>query len=181
MTVAVFLGDSVTNGTGATPSTAFFGASTGARLGWMVIQKGHPGETFASLLNDVAADVTANAPDVVVVQAGVNDVNAGKTPAQIAADAVALLAAIHAAVPAATLYVLGIVWFEAKKVEAVAADAAIVAAIPADVRWFGGWATEANKDAFIGADGVHPKNTNAHAYFGTRLAFSIRPPATGLV
>lgn len=36
-----------------------------------------------------------------------------------------------------------------------------------------------NTDVYLAADGVHP-STAGYAYIGTRLAFAIKPPATGL-
>ena len=178
MTTAAFLGDSITDGTGAVTKPQFFGAATGARLGWTVFQAGYAGETFLSLAAHVPQMVlsciasTMRTPDVVVVQAGSNDVGSGATPAAIAANAVSLLTTIRAGLPAATLYVLGIFWHEAPAAAYIAADAAVRAAVTPYARFLGpmadGWIADGNKGIYIW-DGIHPTQAG-HDYLGTRLA-----------
>lgn len=201
MTTAVFLGDSVTNGSGANSGATFYGAAMGARLGWTVTPKGvsscgyiHGGaNNYASR---VAADVIALAPDVVVVQGSVND--SDSSGAAIQAAATALYATIRAGLPNALIYVVGLwLWATDSTAAYIAGTAAMAAACAtAGIKYIDpytlGWVTgtghagpspalagNGNADVYVYDTVPHPTQAG-HDYLGTRLAFAIKPPATGI-
>jgi hypothetical protein len=163
----------------------------GQKLGWDVWPSGlggtgytQPG-AFVAFQARVQADVIANSPDVVVVAGGLNDDLAGL------GDAAALLySTIRAGLPSARLIVLS-PWAPrsidvAAKTAALAAAAANAGALYVDTTsWYTGNGDAAgpngsgNSDIYVGPDQTHPTQ-GGHDYLGTRLAFAIHPPSTGL-
>jgi lysophospholipase L1-like esterase len=205
MKTAVFLGDSLTAGGGSpfVDSAHTYCNTTGALLGWTVVNKGeggcgylHPGNSSGlTYAGRVDADVIALTPDVVVVQGGTNDMSYD-IPTVVAA-AGSLLARIKAGLPNAELYVLGLFypmigcwpgWDEG-------AIWQFSLAMPAVVKPYGLWidpvvqqwltetdapiAWPGNSAVYRGTDGTHPTQAG-HNYMGTKLAFAISPPSTGL-
>jgi lysophospholipase L1-like esterase len=161
-----------------------------ARLGWdltadIVGASGYnAGSTFASRLAPLLASNAEN----LLIEGGANDANE-----TFAADVASFLAAVRAGLPDATLYVVVTHRCSQFKADILhAAEAACldwddVAEIPRTgvTRWLTGTgdvgtpAGDGNRDVYLGSDGIHP-TTAGYAYLGTRLAFAIRPPATGL-
>jgi len=150
----------------------------------------------------LAADVIAHAPDVVLVQGSSNDVGSGYTVDQVVNAAAAVFTALRAELPAAQLIVTFPLFWQrtaggmgkapalydpyraGMKAAAVGAGATWID--PITDKWITGTgcaaatAGDGNGDVYLVNDGAHP-NTAGHAYLGTRLAFAIRPPNTGLV
>lgn len=82
MSKIIFIGDSITKGTGYGGVTAAdtFAYKVGSAAGYVpadVINKGVGSDTSAGVLARLAADVLANSPDVCVLMIGVNDWSLG--------------------------------------------------------------------------------------------------------
>ena len=73
-----------------------------------VIQRGFGGSELADSVFYADKIVTPYKPRAVVVYAGDNDLNAGKTPEKVFADFKALVARIHAAVPQARIVYIAV-------------------------------------------------------------------------
>jgi lysophospholipase L1-like esterase len=199
MTVAAFLGDSITAG-----QSNAFPTYTGARLGWTVVNLGVGGTGYlntafggSAKFRDRISTVVAAGPDVVVVEGGTNDVPAlGFSLAALTAELSLFFAALRAALPSALVYALappapftGVRTLSDLQANADAIEAAVagygtyIDCGPS--HWFTGSGDAGtpngtgNCDIYVAAGG-HP-NAAGQGYLGTRLAFSIRPPATGLV
>lgn len=113
------LGDSVTSGNGNLggavcwqgPLPALLdsrfqsnGAASGAPVYFI---RGVAGNTIADITARVAADCTGFKPSLVIVQAGTNDGTIGRSQAQANTDTLALIDAIVAGNPTASLVVMG--------------------------------------------------------------------------
>lgn len=195
MTTAVFLGDSFTGGNGEVDIAHTFPNITAARLGWnatLIVEKGFTtvwvdtGKVFA----DELPGIIAAAPDVVVIEGGTNDNDVG-----FDAAVRAFFGALRAGLPLAVIYGAAIHLLDTYSafgavtpVRKAAFTAAVqsVGGILIDFKpWFTGTgkttapAGDGNRDVYVRDDGLHPSIAGA-AYLGTRLAFAIRPPATGL-
>ena len=73
-----------------------------------VINRGFGGSEIADSLRYADRIILAYKPRIVVVFAGGNDINAGKTPEKVADDFKALVAKIHAALPKTKIYYLSL-------------------------------------------------------------------------
>src|SRR4029453_17577777 len=71
-----------------------------------VINRGFGGSEIADAVTYAERIVLPSRPRIVVVFAGGNDINAGKTPERVADDFKALAAKIHAALPKTKIYYL---------------------------------------------------------------------------
>lgn len=92
---------------------------------------GHPGWTISQIAG-LRPTWASLAPDVVLLMAGTNDVGQGHANDTIAADYVALLAALRAELPRAALFVSSILWLpDSKHPEFAGAIAALNARLPA--------------------------------------------------
>lgn len=200
MTTAYLIGDSYSVVGGG------FGASLAARMGWTLTVDGVGGSGYGVAGSGTAfpdrlpALIAAN-PDVAIIEGGGNDWSANATPL---ATFITLLASFYASLrsslPTATLYVtgahrIGQTYFDALVSATATAGGVYVdwgdvaevprTTIPANTRWLTGTgnasapAGDGNRDVYLGSDSVHP-NAAGCAYLGTRLAFAINPPATGL-
>jgi lysophospholipase L1-like esterase len=195
------IGDSFTEGVGATWWWDSWAMTVGRRLGWNVYPSGlggtgylaTSGGTRATYRSRLASDVINQGPDIVIVSGGVNDWSVA-TPSQEQAEAGLLFAAIKAGLPFAKLIVVGN--FNSGGVTAVGnpssfrdaqkAAAAGVADLFVDPiiypgaagSWFtgtgrvGAVAGNGNSDFFTSADGVHPTQSG-HDYLGDRVATAI--------
>ena len=202
MTSIYVLGDSVAAGQGAIDGAHGFPHTMATRLGWTLTLDGVGGTGYTSpgssapLYGDPSRlnPLIAAATDYVMIQGGeVVDV---PTVALTAAEATRICQAIRAAHQATRIILLG--WFMPASVASASpwkewsagmgAVAASVGGIFIDPL-AGGWMTgsgrsgspagDGNADVYRGSDGTHPTQAG-HDYLGTRLAFAIRPPSTGL-
>jgi lysophospholipase L1-like esterase len=197
MTTAVFLGTSIT-ADGLPTACA-------ARLGWTEVNQGEAAtgylkrtlldDTYVSFRGRLPGVIAAN-PDVLVVEGGVNDTpTQGFGAEQFVAEVPLFFAAVRAALPAIPVYVLA-PWWKSRVMDEILAEAVVLKAACATygcvyidwltVPWLTGTgkvdapAGDGNSDVYMSAGGLHP-STAGRAYLGTRLAFAIRPPNTGLV
>lgn len=199
MTTAYFIGTSLTLGydeswvANGNAGSHAYPLAMGARMGWTPIVDGVGGSgyigiipypTFASRL---ASLIAAN-PDVVVVEGGVNDFP-DLSPATLSAVMVAattFLSSVRAALPNVKLYVTA---SESRNDAFVAAMTTLVDSLGGVFVDWKGWLTgtgnitypagDGNQDAYI-FEYPHP-SVAGYRYVGTRFAFAIRPPSTGLV
>lgn len=128
------------------PGGAVFVGSSSIRLwrslaadfpGRPVLNRGFGGSQLADSVHYFDRLVAAHRPSIVVLYAGENDLNDGKTPEQVAADFAAFRAKIQADLPGARLFYLSIklspsrekIWEGARR-----ANALIAAACAADPR-----------------------------------------------
>lgn len=108
---AIFVGDSITAGTGMTVNGMAYPDQVGQLLGWNDIwNEGSGGTGYTSnnsgvgvTFNGRIADVTSFSPDIVIVMGGTNDVTAGEQAA-----ALAYLQALRAALPTTPIIVTGL-------------------------------------------------------------------------
>jgi hypothetical protein len=176
--------------------------SAGVRLGWTVTPAGVAGTgyladkgtpNFTSYGERLAAVLATN-PDIIVVSGGIND-SAGYDHGLVAAEVAALYARLAAATPRAIVVTpfnssqvltggpSRVAWLGA----VVKAQAAIYGLQCVDVQSPGSWVWgdgtvvaplgTGNSDVYV--YDTHPTPAG-HAYLGTRFAFAISPPATGL-
>ena len=194
MTVACFLGTSISQGDGGTGCFPYFTAS---RLGWTRVMVTHGGIGFLNTAFGVSAKfrdliplVTAFHPDIVVVEGGTNDVpNLGFSLAALTAELPLFFAALRAALPNALVYVMAppCPFVGVRVLSELQANAdAIKAACPTwatyidcgPAKWITGTGDTGapngtgNADVYI-APGGHPTNTAGADYIGTRLASAI--------
>jgi len=73
-----------------------------------VINRGFGGSEIADSVKYAERIILPHKPRIVVVFAGGNDINAGKTPEQVAEDYKALVGKIHAALPRTKIYYLSL-------------------------------------------------------------------------
>lgn len=196
MTTATFLGDSFTGGTGAnSPSTAYC-FKTGSRLGWTVTANQQTGYTDPTLpFSGAAAAILAAPPNVLVIEGGFHDVGSLAALPAAAAAFLASVASIPTVIVLSPIYGSGGGSYGKSYVAAVTPilKAAAIAAgrqfIDLTNLWVTGTGTSTaptgngNADVYINGsvDGLKLHPTQAgHDYLGTRLAFVIKPPATGL-
>lgn len=196
MTVAVWLGASTFEGAGATGAT--MAATCSARLGWTPVIAAVGGTGFlaapvAETYRNRLPIVFASNPDVVVIQGTVND--SAYTDAQIGAEAALVFGAIAAWKPSTLIYMTGML---PRRSYEAATRSGWTAAIRSALGSYGvfvdpltgGWLTgtgtvgapmgDGNADIYLSVDTFHPTQAG-HDYLGTRLAFAISPPATGLI
>lgn len=129
--VVAFAGDSYVGGVGATrPGASGYVPLLAQRLGWATTAVGLPGAGYleaapgATVLDAIRQlDLPSLAPDLVVLQAGHNDVTLPL--AQLQARVTAAVLAVRQQVPAAQVDVVGILWPGTPPAAAPAADAAI--------------------------------------------------------
>ncbi len=209
MVLAAFLSDSINLVPEGLPAQ-WYGTICAARLGWTTTMRGLSGSGFVArgvegkcFADVVQADIIAHAPDVVVVEGGLNDYGQDKALDATVSAAEVLFVRLHTALPSAAIYFFGMylphtpsavingsvntfgseVAFS-QGLRAAAANAGLFVIDPGS--WITGTgnvtapAGNGNADAYIrGTGDPHPTQAGA-AYVGTRLAFAIRPPATGL-
>jgi lysophospholipase L1-like esterase len=170
-----------------------------AKLGWTLtldaigstgFVNGGAGGGNAYLTRTPAA-VAAN-PDVLLIQGGMND------RAVLGATVTAATAAVMASVAGLPrVYVVSLAgsdWGTAGPSSMVATVAAIASAVNAAKRpyidgtaWMTGTGKlgtpmgNGNADVYVDADGTHPTFPAGSGYLGTRLAYAISAPTTGLI
>jgi lysophospholipase L1-like esterase len=109
---AIFLGDSFTEGTGATASFTSYANVASQFLGWECWASGSGGTGYIATgstgrvkyLDRVVHDVIGYNPDIVIVEGGTNDTASAKATVQVAATT--LLQTIQAGLPRAKIFVL---------------------------------------------------------------------------
>lgn len=204
MTVAVFLGDSTTDT--ATPH----GNTTSARLGWTPSVQAFGGIGYLQSRPNgdgrfgggtlpygpfsdpqILALVDAAAPDIIVCEGGIDD--GAYASADVGVAAGALYDYLHAHHPAARIYVTSAWTLGTRALSYVAGHTAAIRAAAAArgltfidmTSWLTGsgytghLVGDGNCDVNIIADGTHPTPAGS-GYIGTRLAFAIKAPSTGL-
>lgn len=193
--VAVFFGDSISTATyhwwsqyKATIDRLLSDAGKAA-ITWFTEAVG--GETLAEGLvgrDSLVAripDVTAHAPTVVFIQAGLNDVLAGGTPTQTTTALTTIINQLRAANPNVRLIILG-PWTngntlpsgggtplqtEIRATNAAMRNIAIAAGIPY-VDWrlhFEAITSQAFATSLSDADGIHPDNPEGCAWLGDKV------------
>ncbi len=175
--VALFIGDSYTEGTGLTGEDlrARWTSVVSAELGWKEVNAGCSGSGYVRrglLCNNTFAEripsVTFTKPDVVLLMGGVNDV--GSPPSEGALAATDTLEAVVAAFPDARVVVISGITFEAPN---PATLTAINQALEASAGELGvtyldiGQPLAENPD-LLGPDGLHP-NIAGHAEIAERV------------
>ncbi|MBL8307008.1 MAG: SGNH/GDSL hydrolase family protein [Rubrivivax sp.] len=190
---AMFLGDSITEGTAGQSARASFAALAAERLGWheaWISGVGATGYLAApapklTLRQRLATDVIAYKPHVLVIAAGVNDL--GFTDAQIEAEAATLFDEIQAALPDTLVFVTGPVatlnrvrgGVNAAIKAAVGTRANFIWVPNVDEPWLTGTGTvsrprgDGNADQYISADITHPTPAGID-YLAGRLADFIK-------
>jgi lysophospholipase L1-like esterase len=202
VTSVYVLGDSVAAGQGAIDGAHGFPHTMATRLGWTLTLDGVGGTGYTSpgsnapFYGDPSRlnPLIAAACDYVMIQGGeVVDV---PTVALTATEATRICQAILAAQPATKIILLG--WLMPVSIAAStpwlqwsAGMGAVAASVggrfidPLALGWLTGSgrsgtpAGDGNADAYRGPDGTHPAQAG-HDYLGTRVAFALRPPTTGL-
>lgn len=179
-TIAAFLGDSYTEGTGVTGGVDGYAPATASRMCWAYEGFGQGGTGYTnpgqasegeSIYADRVADIIAATPNVVVVQGSTND----SDPAATYEQAVATYRALAAGLPGVPVLALG-------PTAPPAADPAVVAAVSASVaraatesglRFFDpiseGWLPE---DGYS-SDRIHPNNAG-HKALSTGFVGALR-------
>ncbi len=199
MTTVALVGDSIAEGYySADHLTQNYGVTMAARLGWTLFNQGESGTGFlvtpaTTYIIRIATRLTPYVtPDVVIVQGSNNDFGAaGYTAAMLGSAVAAYCVAIRAAYPSLQLLVITAPPLKTRAPASVVSDAtynaaiaAMKAAIPAGDLWIDpiadNYFTADSWPVYGDSGGLHPKDAAAHAYLGTRMAFAIRPPATGL-
>lgn len=182
-TVAVFMGDSYTQGSGG--RGARWTSDVARRMGWTEVNLGRGGTGYQTSVDNGTADcglrtcpaypdmisaAVAAAPAVVVVSGGRND-GSGYNPARIAA----FYEALRAALPDATIYATDPLWDDDPTPD-------WIVRMGGDVRdaviAVGGIYTDAGQPlldhpGLISTDGVHP-NPAGYRLLGAKIGDAIR-------
>lgn len=201
MTVAAWLGASTFYGSGATSRALRQTAS--ALLGWTDVNCGQGGtgyvnpgvEDGCAKYRDRLPEMFTHNPDVVLVQGTANDIL--YPVSAVAAEAAQVYAEILAWKPSTRLYVIGMLAVRSGEVTEpwhAAWTSTIRTLVPRGAIWIdpltdawltgtgcvGSPAGDGNADVYLSAGSYHPSQAG-HDYLGTRLAYAVRPPSTGLV
>ena len=202
MTTAVVIGDSY-----CTQPSPFW-ATMAARLGWTVTANAYGGTGYATdstpyyRYGDASRvlSVVAAAPDVVLITGGINDAATG-AQAGVQAGCTSLIASLQSGLPLALIIVVAPFapiangWYALEVTREAVVTAAMTAGVelidpmgtgwPSAKSWITGTGNvgtplgDGNADVYTLSDNAHP-TLAGRAYIGTRLAFAIKPPATGL-
>ena len=174
----VFLGDSYTSGwNGAGIGAHGWPRIVASARGWRAVNLAVPGTGFmdpgwtGQPVDSRVGRAIDDRPDVVVLAAGHNDFNWGRSATAAAADRVIMR--IHRSLPHALLVVIGPIWQNGRPPAASVAlrdhlrrTAAAVDAVfidPIAERWFAG-----SRHALISADGIHPSDSG-HRFMASRV------------
>ena len=179
----VFLGDSYTSGyVGAGYGAKGWPAIVSAAEGWPMTNLAVPGTGFVNPgwtnqpMRTALGEVTRLKPGIVVIAGGHNDRRYGAPPADAAADA--LIDRVRAALPHATLIIVGPIWQDGSPAvsllqirDHLRARARSIGALfidPLAGRWFAG----ANHQ-LIGPDGTHPTDAG-HQHIAALVLAALR-------
>jgi lysophospholipase L1-like esterase len=183
---AIFFGDSVTVGTGATASFTSYVFIAGSTLGWRSWASGaggtgycNPGKNSGDVTygDRLQHDLIQWNPTQVVIQGGSND--HAYPDSDISAGAFSLYSTIRQALPEVPIYVWG-PWSPwatpPDRWLAIRDDLRTAAANVANCHYIDNlaeqWVTSANQARIVAPDGFHP-NQAGHALIGQRLASDI--------
>lgn len=180
---AYFFGDSLMNGTGASPQRPVMARVAAARLGWQVQVDAWGGTGYTTTGRSPGyldrlrlPGALAGTYDVVLVEGGTND-------ARSAGDPEAVTGAVHAVVdevqrrqPQALVVLMGaydppapgLVDPRRAVVDALVAEVAAERGLPFFSPLSGGWTT-GQRPSFLTADRLHP-STRGYGVMGARLA-----------
>jgi lysophospholipase L1-like esterase len=175
--VALFIGDSYTEGTGLTGEDlrARWTTVVSGQLGWKEVNAGCAGSGYVRrglLCNNTFAEriptVAFTEPDIVVMTGGINDI--GSTPAEGAAAAVATLEALVAAFPDAHVIVIGGIAYADSTPETVTAinQALSASAGELGVTYIDIGEPLLDDPTLLGIDGLHP-TVDGHAEVARRV------------
>lgn len=194
-TVAVWLGDSLTEGAQVAEEERF-ATLTSAAFGWVPVNRGQGGTGYIAAgsmevpehgpFEDRVAAIVADAPEVVVVSGGNNDSGLGASDEELRAAVTATIQPLREGLPDAAIYVVGPFWPEPSPPDAVLRVRDIVAQVAGEfgvpfVDPLGAeWITEVIdgdqpgiRADIIGTDGTHP-SAAGHAYIAERLIAELR-------
>lgn len=175
---AVFLGDSYTEGIGATQHSDGYAYLVAEALGWSADIIGLPGSGYTRVAENTGLSIAAGIqpaiaahPQVLIVECGHNDTGRGMSVARTKRNALRDLRELRASLPYTTIVVLGPIWLSGRpSARALAVRNAIHAVqktIPGSLwidpiaqKWFTGeWATRSGDDAtMINYQAGHPNN-----------------------
>lgn len=175
--VALFIGDSYTEGTGLTGTDVQSRWTTvvAGELGWKEVNAGCAGSGYVRrglLCNNTFAEripsVAFTEPDLVVMTGGINDI--GSPPAEAAAAAVATLEALVAAFPEAQIIVIGGVAYSGETPATVTAinQALAMSAAELGVTYLDIGEPLLDDPTRVGIDGLHP-SADGHAEIARRV------------
>jgi lysophospholipase L1-like esterase len=197
--IAVFLGDSYTEGTGAENANRSFAAQVALQESWQLINAGQGGTGYVTdgppqypardPLPDRVADVVSQHPQVVIVAAGIDDAERGYSVAQLTAGVQATLQPLRDQLPEAFIAVIGPFWpneaptASVDQVDQVVQDVAKKVGLPfvspIEDKWITGTndgTPLGNRVQYIGPDGTHPTQAG-HDYLASKIEdFLARQP-----
>lgn len=169
--VVVFLGDSYSEGVGASTFGKRWTTLASAALGWSEINASAAGMGYTTSYEGQPTDystrvdvVAAARPDIVVISGGRNDLQAG-SPTDVRSAAATLFARVEAAAPAARVLVVGPLWDSSTPPAAFADLRSSVrqAAMDANVENLDIGQPLAGDDSLIASDHLHPSDLGHRA------------------
>jgi lysophospholipase L1-like esterase len=173
--LVAFYGDSYTKGSGASSPAARWSTLVSEAEGWREYNAGVPGLGFVrkrDQVGDVAADVIAQHPDIVIVALGINDnfVWAGNED-RIHDAILPEFEKLRAGLPDARIVVVEPWWFKLDRPASVGhiIDWVHEAAKRIDADYISGASHWLDEDpGWISADGLHP-NDSGYEHLATRM------------
>ncbi len=169
--VVAFIGDSYSQGIGASTIGSRWTTLAAASMGWseLNLSEGGTGYTtsYEGKQTDYStkiAEVAAAKPDIVVISGGRNDYQAGNSTVAGTA-AVTLLGMLHSVVPDADLVVVSPVWDSSVPPEEFdeMANGIEMAAVSSGVEFVNIGEPLAAHPEMMAADGLHPNDAGHHA------------------
>lgn len=187
----LFVGDSFTEGTAATPLTQGYAYLAGAALGGnFVVNAGsgsgyvNPGVDDVGTFGDRIAKLpTANPPTLIIVQGSIND---QKYLAELPAASEETIAALRGKFPKAQIVMFGPIAGDPANPYSADTIASVNTVLAATARALSvqyidatldPWVTTDNAEVMIADDKVHPR-TDGHKMIATRLVAALRATAT---
>lgn len=188
----VFLGDSWGEGTGSDRKGGGLADQVAAAQGWRLVNASQGGTGYVTdgpaqypdraPLLDRVADVVGQAPDVVVVAAGINDANRNYPSEKIRAAVDATLTGLRTGLPKARVIVVGPFSPNADPTKSLGEVDRVVADVvtgmglpfvsPLQDEWITGTSNGTvlgNRQRFIGPDGAHPTQAG-HDYLAKKIS-----------
>lgn len=189
--VAVFLGDSWVEGTGADTAQVMFAQQVADTFGWQLVNGGQGGTGYLDEgppefpergpIGERVAETVAAGPDIVIVAAGINDTGDGYASEEVTAAVTGALQALRDQLPGVPVVVVGPWWpngfptESAEMVDRVVTDVATALGLPFVSPMAEQWITGSNdgtvpgnREEFIGPDGAHPSQAG-HDYLAQKL------------
>ncbi|WEO78042.1 SGNH/GDSL hydrolase family protein [Cryobacterium sp. SO2] len=189
-TVAVFLGDSYTQGWGASEPSRRWSALVAAESGWVEVNQGQGGTGFVSTSGrggcgldycptylERVPDVIAAHPDIVVIAGGQNDLSEfAADPEKVRAAVTETYGLIRQGLPEARIIVVGPSLAQPGNALITDLDEWVrAAAVQVDAEYVSLLAPAVIDPAMVAADGVHV-NDAGHRAIADRVLAGIRAP-----